>query len=94
VTTPANSPAPLKAQSANTRAGYAADWALFTDWCAATDRVALPADWTTITAFTEECPGAPATVRRRLAAITHHHRIAGQPAPVAPAGQAANLRGS
>ena len=30
------------------------------------------------------CPGAPATIRRRLAAIAHHHRAAGQPAPVDP----------
>ena len=30
--------------SARTRAAYAADWALFTDHCAVTDRPALPAD--------------------------------------------------
>jgi len=74
-----------KALSANTRAGYAADWALFTDWCTATNRIPLPADWTTVIAFTASCPGAPATIRRRLAAIAHHHRTAGQPAPTDPA---------
>ncbi len=78
-----------KVLSANTRAGYAADWALFTDWCTATNRVALPADWPTIEAFTAGCPGAPATIRRRLAAIVHHHRVAGQPAPIDPTPPAA-----
>ncbi len=70
-----------KVLSVNTRAGYAADWALFTDWCAATNHSPLPADWNTIIAFTAGCPGAPATLRRRLAAITHHHRAAGHPHP-------------
>ena len=75
-----------KVLSANTRAGYAADWALFTDWCIATARVPLPADWSTGTAFTAGCPGAPATIRRRLAAIAYHHRAAGPPHPAqAPA---------
>jgi len=73
-----------KVLSANTRAGYAADWALFTDWCTATGRSSLPAEWATVTAFTAGCPGAPATIRRRLAAIAHHHRAAGQLAPVNP----------
>ena len=76
-----------KVLSANTGAGYAADWALFTEWCAATNRVALPADWTTITAFSAGCPGAPATIRRRLAAITHHHRVAGHAVPTDPTRQ-------
>jgi len=70
--------------SANTQAGYAADWALFTDWCTATDNTPLPADWATMTAFTAGCPGAPATIRRRLAAIAHHHRAADLPAPADP----------
>jgi len=70
--------------SPNTQNGYVADWALFTDWCAATGRSSLPADWATDTAFTAACPGAPATVRRRLAAIAHHHRVAGHPIPVDP----------
>ena len=74
-----------KVLSRNTRAGYAADWALFTDWCTATNHTPLPADWATILGFTAGCPGAPATLRRRLAAITHHHRAAGHPPPADPA---------
>jgi len=86
VTIPAMSAVTGKVLSANTRAGYAADWSLFTDWCTATNHTSLPADWATITAFTAGCPGAPATIRRRLAAIGHHHRAAGQLPPTDPAG--------
>ena len=74
-----------KVLSANTRAGYAADWSLFTDWCTATSSTALPANWATIAAFNAGCPGAPATIRRRLTAIAHHHRAVGHPAPTDPA---------
>ena len=73
-----------KVLSASTRNGYAADWALFTDWCTATNNTPLPADWATIQRFNTGCPGAPATIRRRLAAIAHHHRAAGYPAPTDP----------
>ena len=83
-TTRANPTAP-RLLSARTVAGYAADWSLFVDWCTATDSTPLPADWTTITAFNAGCPGAPATIRRRFAAIAHHHRTAGHPAPADPA---------
>jgi len=81
---PAISAVTGKVLSAHTLAGYAADWALFTDWCTATYRIALPADWATITAFIAGCPGAPATIRRRLAAIVHHHRAADHPVPADP----------
>ena len=56
-----------------TRRTYAADWALFTDWCAATDASALPADPRTVVEFLQGCPAAPATLRCRVAAIDHHH---------------------
>ena len=77
-----------KVLSVSTRNGYVADWALFTDWCTATGSTALPADWTTIAAFNVGCPGAPATIRRRLAAIAHHHRAAGKPPPTDPGREA------
>ena len=85
MTSPAMSAITGKVLSANTRAGYAADWSLFTDWCTAINQNSLPADWATITAFTAGCPCAPATIRRRLAAIVHHHRAAGHLAPTDPA---------
>jgi hypothetical protein len=55
-------------------AGYRTDWALFTDWCAATGAPALPAAVGTVEAFLAGCPAAPATVARRVAAIGWHHR--------------------
>ena len=64
-----------------TRATYAADWHLFTDWCAATDHRALPADPATVLAFLADCRAAPATRRRRVIAIDHHHTTAGHPPP-------------
>jgi len=67
--------------SARTRRTYAADWALFTDWCAATDTTALPADPRTVVEFLTGCPAAPATQRCRVAAIDHHHADAGYPRP-------------
>ena len=82
---PAMSAVTGKVLSRTTQAGYAADWALFADWCTATDISPLPADWATVAAFTAGCPGAPATIRRRLAAIVHYHRAAGHPAPADPA---------
>jgi len=57
VNSPATSTVTGKLLSANTLTGYAADWALFTDWCTATNGVALPADWATVAAFTAGCPG-------------------------------------
>jgi len=81
-TSPEMSAVTGKLLSPGTRAGYAADWALFTDWCAATGHTPLPADFATISAFAAACPAAPATQRRRLGALRHHHRICGYQLPV------------
>ena len=70
-----------RAWSARTLRTYAADWALFTDWCAATDTTALPADPQTVVDFLTGCPAAPATSRCRVAAIDHHHAAAGYQRP-------------
>src|SRR5664279_1350778 len=67
--------------SARTRAAYAGDWSLFTDHCAVTDRSALPADPQSVVDFLSACPAAPATRRRRVAAIDHHHTAAGYQRP-------------
>jgi hypothetical protein len=61
--------------------GYAAIWALFTDWCAVTDHRDLPADPATVIGFLTGCPAAPETHRRRVAAIDHRHTANGHPAP-------------
>jgi len=67
--------------SARTRAAYASDWALFTDHCAVTDRLAMPASPDTVVEFLQQCPAAPATRRRRVAAIDHHHTAHGYQRP-------------
>lgn len=67
---------------AATRAGYAADWALFTDWCTAADHQALPATAGTVVLFLTENPAAVATLARRVTAIAHLHRRYGQPSPI------------
>ena len=41
----------------------------------------LPADPDTVARFLGDCPAAPATLRRRVAAIDHHHTAAGHPRP-------------
>ena len=61
--------------------GYAAIWELFTDWCAVTEVIALPAESATVVAFLTDCPCAPATRRRRVAAIDHRHATAGLAKP-------------
>ena len=64
-------------------AGSATDWALFTDWCAATGAPALPAGVGTVEAFLAGCPAAAATAARRVAAIGWHHRHCPTGPPVA-----------
>ncbi|MDN5751325.1 MAG: hypothetical protein L0H64_22950, partial [Pseudonocardia sp.] len=67
---------------------YLHDWALFTDWCAATDTPALPAAVETLAAFLAEHPAAPGTQRRRMSAINYAHTSAHLPAP----GRAESIR--
>src|SRR5664279_3336002 len=67
--------------SARTRAAYAGDWALFTDHCTVNGSPALPADPGTVVDFLSSCPAAPATRRRRVAAIDHHHTVHGYQRP-------------
>ena len=61
--------------------GYAADWALLTDWCTATERVALPASSATIVEFLRENRAAAHTHRRRVTAINRVHLEHGHQAP-------------
>ncbi|QSE72486.1 hypothetical protein [Rhodococcus sp. PSBB049] len=62
-------------------ARYRHDWALFADWCTATDRPALPAGPEALALFLHEHPAAPATQRRRVSAINTVHTHHGHPAP-------------
>lgn len=67
----------------NTRRAYAADWALFSEWCRQKGVVNLPASSTVIAAFiADESKGSkPSTLRRRMAAIRKMHQVAGHPNP-------------
>lgn len=56
-------------------------WTLFTDWCAAFDRAALPTDPETLLLFLQECPVAPATMLDRVRTISRVHRGRGLPDP-------------
>ena len=66
-----------KELSPHTMRAYAGDWALFTDWCTTTGHRELPADPDTVTRFLGDCSAAPSTLRRRVAAIDHHHTVRG-----------------
>ncbi len=71
-------------RAASTRAKYAADWRAFSAWCRARGHAALPAHPGAVAVFlsAEADRGcAPSTLGRVLAAIGHHHRLAGQVAP-------------
>ena len=76
-TTDIGAAAPARVLSARTRAAYASDWALFTDHCAVTASRRCPRTRDTVVDFLDRCPAAPATRRRRVAAIDHHHTAAG-----------------
>src|SRR5450631_3503294 len=79
--TATTTPMTAQALSARTRQTYTQDRALFADWCHATGAQLLPADPDTVVAFLTGCPAAAGTLRVRVAAIDHHHAIAGFPGP-------------
>src|SRR5664279_780485 len=80
-TTTGTAPSAARVLAVRTRAAYASDWALFTDHCAVNGSRALPADPHTVVDFLSACPAAPATRRRRVAAIDHHHTAHGYQRP-------------
>ncbi|WP_267414539.1 MULTISPECIES: site-specific integrase [unclassified Sphingomonas] len=74
------------ARASSTRRAYNSDWAIFTAWCTAHGLVALPATPDVVAVFASDQATAgrnPSTINRRIAAIGHHHRAAGFPAPTA-----------
>ncbi|WP_307720203.1 hypothetical protein [Rhodococcus wratislaviensis] len=56
-------------------------WALFTDWCVATDQPPIPATPQQLARFLHDNPAAPATQRRRVSVINTVHRRQRHPAP-------------
>ena len=72
---------PAAALSENTKRAYASDWCAFCSWCEAGGVVALPAEPGAIADHLASLAGmlGRSGLRRRLAAIAHHHRRAGHP---------------
>lgn len=62
-------------------ARYRHDWALFVDWCAATDHSPVPAGPETLALFLREHPAAIGTQRRRVSAINAVHTAGGHQPP-------------
>lgn len=72
-----------------TRAKYDADWRAFSAWCQERGHPALPAHPGAVAVYLSALADrrlAPSTVGRILAAIGHHHRLAGLVAPHRAAG--------
>ena len=74
------------ARAGATRRAYDSDWAIFTAWCAHHGLASLPATPDIVAVFASDQATAglnPSTINRRVAAIGHHHRAGGYPAPTA-----------
>ena len=74
------------ARAGATRRAYASDWAIFTAWCTQHSLASLPATPDIVAVFASDQATAglnPSTINRRVAAIGHHHRAGGYPAPTA-----------
>ncbi|MGL5910632.1 MAG: tyrosine-type recombinase/integrase [Phycicoccus sp.] len=93
----------VRALTAGTRRQYAADWGAFEGWCRAEQVPSLPATpgtvgrWVATLGGTVRPDGRPAfavaTIRRRLAAVTHAHEQAGLLSPARDPGVVEVMRG-
>jgi integrase len=75
------------AKAQNTLRAYRSDWADFTGWCAECGREALPASPETVALYVSDRAAMlkPATLRRRIAAISQAHQAAGAENPTTSA---------
>ncbi|MGB7236676.1 MAG: hypothetical protein WBD41_11910 [Rhodococcus sp. (in: high G+C Gram-positive bacteria)] len=71
----------MAAGQASAVKSYRYQWALFVDWCAASDTSPLPATPITVAQFLDENPAGDTVQLRRVSAINRAHLDAGQPAP-------------
>lgn len=74
------------ARASSTRRAYDSDWTIFTAWCQTHGLSFLPASPEIVAVFVSDQAVAglnPSTINRRIAAIGHHHRAGGFPAPTA-----------
>jgi integrase len=75
-----------QAKAPNTIRAYRADWTCFSAWCAAHFLTSLPARPETVALYVASLADAgrkPATIQRRLAAISKAHSAAGYESPTA-----------
>jgi len=72
-----------QARAANTIRGYGADWRHFCGWCGERGLAALPAAPDTIAAYLSTLAASrkPATLTRRISAISQAHQLAGHESP-------------
>ena len=74
------------AKSAATLRAYASDWRIYSAWCARHGLVAQPSSAEQVAVFIGhegQAGTAISTLVRRIAAIGHHHKVAGQLPPTA-----------
>lgn len=72
------------AKSAATLRAYASDWRIYQTWCSTHDLSSLPASAEQVAVFIAhqaQSGTAVSTLVRRIAAIGHHHKVAGQTPP-------------
>jgi site-specific recombinase XerD len=72
------------ARAIRTKKAYAADQRDFADFCSELGRAAVPADVETLLIYIASLADSDATtstIQRRLAGISHAHRVAGVPSP-------------
>ncbi|MFD7008467.1 site-specific integrase [Rhodococcus jostii] len=80
-----------RSRAENTRRAYTSDWDRFVTWCFSHGHTSLPAHPMVVAAYLIDAADtyteagdrayAPATLSRWVAAIGHHHRRGGHPAP-------------
>ena len=76
-----------QSKSKNTIRAYRADWEHFTAWCKAHGQASLPATAETVALYVTDLADThkPATITRRISAISQAHQIAGMDTPTGSA---------
>src|SRR4051812_17248144 len=80
----------------NTRRAYQSDWQDFTTWCSERHLSLLPAGPATVAAYVSHLADSgkkPATIDRRLVAISQAHKLAGHDSPTANEGVRTTVKG-
>src|SRR5450432_317185 len=72
-----------QSKSKNTIRAYRADWDHFTAWCLSHSQSSLPASAETVALYVADLAASlkPATITRRISAISQAHQIAGIESP-------------